>query len=126
MGASTLYYYLLQRGQHDYFQWVMHLTLWGQTNIFWIIANLFDSEKTRNWYFISSYLTAFIPYIGIPIYIFWLGGFHLGSVDGTYSFEYVVANVVACILYMILVRFYLSNILTSLNNYAMIPVTERL
>ena len=50
----------------------------------------------------------------------------MGSTDGTYSFNYVTANVVACIVYMLLVRFYASNILTSLNNYAMIPVTERL
>ena len=104
----------------------MHLTIWGQTQIFWIIALLFDSENTRMRYFQSSYLTAFIPYIGIPIYIFWLAGFHLGSVDGTYSFNYVSGNVVACIIYMFLVRFYTSNILTSLNNYAMILVTERL
>ena len=78
------------------------------------------------WYFQSSYLTAFIPYIGMPIYIIWLTGFHLGSTDGTYTFEYVGANVAASILYMLLVRFYISNILTSLNNYAMIPVTQRL
>ena len=50
----------------------------------------------------------------------------MGSTDGTYSFNYVTGNVVACIVYMLLVRFYTSNILTSLNNYAMIPVTERL
>ena len=78
------------------------------------------------WYFQSSYLTAFIPFIGIPIYIVWLGGFHLGSVDGTYSFNYVMGNVTACLVYMILMRFYSSNILTSLNNYAMVPVTLRL
>ena len=29
IAASYGYYYLLQRGEHDYFQWMMHLTLWG-------------------------------------------------------------------------------------------------
>ena len=105
---------------------LMHLTLWGQTQIFWIIALIGDSERTRMWYFQSSYLTAFIPYIGMPVYIFWLAGFHLGSNDGTYTFEYVVGNVLACFLYMLLVRFYSSNILTSLNNYDMILKTQRL
>ena len=126
MSASTAYYLILQRGQHDYFQWVMHLSLWGQTNLFWLLSFLIDSEASRNNYFVSSFLTSFIPYIGIPIYIFWLGIFHLDSNDGTYSFNYVMGNVGASLVYMALMRFYGSNMLTSLNNYALILTTERL
>ena len=77
-------------------------------------------------YFMSSFVTSFIPYLGMPIYIFWLAIFHLGSNDGTYSFNYVVINVVGSMVYMGAMRFYSSNILTSLNNYALLLTTERL
>ena len=50
----------------------------------------------------------------------------MGITDGSYSFYYVMGNVFASLVYMILMRFYSSNILTSLNNYAMVPVTARL
>ena len=87
------------------------------------MASLRDNGWTRMKYFQSSYLTGFVPYIGAPLYIVWLAWFYIGSLDGT-PFEEVMARGTAWVVYMILIRFYTVNILTSLNNYAMLIVTE--
>ena len=87
------------------------------------MASLRDNGWTRMKYFQSSYVTGFVPYIGAPIYIIALAWFYIGSLDGT-PYEEVVARGFAWVLYMLLIRFYTSNILTSLNNYAMLLVTE--
>lgn len=102
----------------------MHLIVWGQTNLFWLMNLLRDTESSRNRYFLSSFLTTSIPYVFIPIYIFWLGVFHLGTTE--YSFNYVMGNVIASLVYMGLMRFYSNNILTSLSNYTLILTNERL
>ena len=77
MILSSLHYYLSYDGTHDYFQWQMHLLVWGQTNVFWLIALVYDSELSRMMYFRSVFATAFVPYVGAPIYLLWLIFFHL-------------------------------------------------
>ena len=77
MILSSLHYYLSYDGTHDYFQWQMHLLVWGQTNVFWLIALVYDSELSRMMYFRSVFATSFVPYVGAPIYLLWLIFFHL-------------------------------------------------
>ena len=67
-----------------------------------------------------------MPYIGAPIYIVWLIWFHLDPSNGTYSGQYIAAKIIGWIVYMALIRFYTVNILTSINNYAMIPIAEQI
>ena len=76
-------------------------------------------------YFYSAFITAFVPYIGVPIYLLWVMFFHLSSrVD--YPWYYVIATIAAWFLYGVLMRYYSINILTSIFNYATIPVGENL
>ena len=77
-------------------------------------------------YFRSSFATAFIPYIGLPIYLLWIIFFHLAERDGTYSFLYASSKFTFLVVYLFIMRFYSSNILTSLNNYALELIAEDL
>lgn len=126
MTGASLQYKLSYDGEHDAFQWKMHLFVWGQTQFFWLWALIFDSELSRFLYFYSAFITAFVPYVGVPIYLLWVMYFHLSSNDGVYPFTYVIATIVAWLIYGVLMRYYSINILTSINNYALIPVGDRL
>ena len=104
----------------------MHLYLWGQNQLIWLLALLIDSELTRMMFFRSSMLTALIPYLGVPIYLFWLASFHLSDRDYIYHVKYVVASMSGWIVYMILMAKYSKNILASLYNYWMMLVAKDL
>ena len=64
MGSSSLYYFVWGTGDHDYFQWVMHISAWGQTQLFWLYDLFTDSANSRMNYYLSFELTNVIPAIG--------------------------------------------------------------
>ena len=64
MGGTTLYYMFLKTGDFDYFQWVIHMSAWGQTQIFWLYDLFVDSHNSRMNYYFSFELTRVVPSIG--------------------------------------------------------------
>ena len=118
LGASYQYFFF--KNPHNKAQWYMHMILWGQTQIFWFLALFFpNNEKMRLNYARSSALTAFVPYIGAPIYLVWLTAYHIGDISGDHLFANVMIAFVFWVFYMWGMMFYSGNMLPALNNYAM-------
>ena len=117
MGAASLAYYFGTDGAHEKFQWVLHLVAWGQTNLFWLLALVFDSELTRQIYYRSAFVTTFIPWVGVPIYLLLHIAYHAFDRDDEYTRTHFWVNFFSWVLYGFVMREYSFNVLAGLYNY---------
>ena len=120
MMFMSVFYKMSYDGQHDWFLWFTHMICWGQNQLFWITATIYDTDTTRMLYFRSSFATSIIPYLVMPIYLLWLVTFHLWDRDGVYTFNYFIVSFVLWFIYLIISKQYSTIILSSLYNYWML------
>ena len=126
MVASSYLYLSSYDGSHDYYQWQMHMWAWGQNQVAFFIMIIFNNEITRAAYYVSTFGTALVAYLGAPIYILWLAFFHYFEANGTYSFVYFAETLAGWLAYIFVLRQYSLAIIPSVYNYWMIPVSEEL
>ena len=79
-------YFVLGNTQpHDTFLWITHSVIWGQNQLVWLAANIFDNITMREAYQRSAFVLGFIPYIMMPIYLLWIVADNLFNRDTSYS-----------------------------------------
>ena len=106
MGGSTLYYMFLNVGDFDYFQWVLHLSAWGQTQLFWLYDAFADSANSRMNYYLSFELTRVVPSIGQPTYTVWYTGYQSLQVQDTWEATKFAMKLTGWTIYYKVMRWY--------------------
>ena len=106
MALSTAYFLVSSDGDHDKYQWLMHLLIWGQNQAFWGLTYFLDSELTRGMYYRSSIFIAFVPYVGLPIYLLWLIAVNIRDRDAEWSGTYFVIQFIIWTGYLFAMRAY--------------------
>ena len=114
--ASTLMYKMNYDGSHDMFQWVVHMTVWGQNQLFWLLQLIINNERSREFYFKSTFLTALVPYLGVPVYMIWSIAFFFSDREQKYSVTYFAVTQIGWLFYFIIIRWYTHEILSALYN----------
>ena len=62
----------MNRGEHDYYHYGIHLAIYGLNWLVWLLTAMVDSLSLRRFYFVTTFLSAGVPFIATPAYLVWL------------------------------------------------------